>query len=89
METIQPLFYVQLRDDFDQLCALREKSPSFPGMNDPLLEARDHVSCGKVYPVIKVKGDFELLILDDRGYLYKTFHEFFKFSEPPLEFSRS
>ncbi len=84
METIEPLFYVQLRDDFERECAVREKSPSFPGMNDPILEAREHLSTGKVYPVLQVKGDFELLILDDKGYLYETSRHFFKFSEPPL-----
>ena len=81
MEKFQPLFYVQLRDDFEDNCAVREKSPSFPGMSDPFLEAREHVSVGRVYPVLQVKGDHDLLILDDRGFLYETPREFYKFSD--------
>jgi len=81
MENIHPLFYVELRDDFDDNCLVREKSPSFPGMVDPFLEARTHVSRGKVYPVLQIKGDHDLLILDDRGYLYETPRQFYKFAE--------
>ncbi|MDA3957325.1 hypothetical protein [Oceanispirochaeta sp.] len=81
MEDINPLFYVELRDDFDDNCTVREKSPSFPGMIDPFLEARIHVSSGKVYPVLQVKGDHDLLILDDRGFLYETPRQLYKFAE--------
>lgn len=81
MESIQPLFYVQLRDDFDDSCEVRAKSPSFPGMVDPFLEANNHVSTGRVYPVLQIKGDHELLILDDKGFLYETPRQFFKYAD--------
>ncbi|MDC7233726.1 MAG: hypothetical protein PQJ58_10875 [Spirochaetales bacterium] len=81
MDSIQPLFYVQLRDDFDDTCEVRAKAPLFPGMADPFLEAQTHVSTGKVYPVLQIKGDRELLILDDKGFLYETPRQFFKFAD--------
>ncbi len=81
MEAIQPLFYVQLIDDFDDNCEVREMSPPFPGMGDPFLEARGHVSSGRVYPVLQIRGDREFLILDDRGFLYETPRQFFKYAD--------
>jgi len=83
MEDIHPLFYVQLKDDFEETCEVREKTPSFPGMTDPYLEAKEHVSSGRVYPVLQVKGDRDLLIVDDRGFLYETPRELYKFAETP------
>ncbi|QEN07744.1 hypothetical protein EXM22_06975 [Oceanispirochaeta crateris] len=84
MEDIHPLFYVELRDDFDDNCAVREKSPSFPGMIDPFLEAQTHVTRGKVYPVLQIKGDHDLLILDDKGFLYTTPQQLYKFSDKDI-----
>jgi hypothetical protein len=83
MDQFHPLFYVQLKDDFNETCEIREKTPLFPGMQDPYLEARKHVSSGKVYPVIQVKGDRDLLILDDKGFLYETPRDLYKFAESP------
>ena len=84
MDQLHPLFYVQLKDDFEENCEVREKTPLFPGMDeDPYLEAREHVSVGKVYPVLQVKGDRDLLILDDRGFLYETPRDLYKFAESP------
>ncbi len=84
MDQFHPLFYVQLKDDFAENCEVREQTPLFPGMDeDPYLEARAHVSVGKVYPVLKIQGERDLLILDDRGFLYTTPRELFKFADPP------
>lgn len=83
MDKFHPLFYVQLKNGFDENCEVREKTPLFPGMDDPYLEAREHVSAGKVYPVLQVKGDRDLLILDDKGFLYETPRDLYKFAESP------
>ncbi len=77
----EPLFYVRLRDDFDAALEARGKSPCFPGMEDPALEVSHHVSTGRVYPVMQVRGSHCLMILDDTGFLYEAPREFFKFAE--------
>ncbi len=85
MDHLHPLFYVQLKDDFEENCEIREKTPLFPGMDeDPYLEARTHVSVGKVYPVIKVQSERDLIILDDKGFLYTTPRDLYKFADTPV-----
>lgn len=75
-------FYVMLRDSFAQRCVEHEDLSLFKDLENPYLEARQHLTPGRRYPVIKTGDDGRrLAVIDDSGHLWNGFIELFKFAD--------
>lgn len=76
---MEPLFYVTLPDDFEEKCS-QSSNGLFADLQDPYKEARQRLTIGKVYPVMEVSPDDNLVVVDDSGHLYKINSRMVKFS---------
>lgn len=76
---MEPLFYVTLPDDFEEKCS-QATGGLFADLNDPYKEASRRLTIGKVYPVMEVSEDDDLVVVDDSGHLYKMQSRMVKFS---------
>lgn len=80
MKNNDPFFYVQLRDNFRERIQETGQASIFEDMKDPYREAAGRLRMERVYPVVGVPSNRDLVVLDDQGLPFRTSSNLFKFT---------
>jgi hypothetical protein len=75
-------FYLTLKDDFIDRVRENESRSLFDELENPYLDARERLTPGKIYPVMKVTDEGRhLTVIDDQGHPWTAVTGLFKFAE--------
>lgn len=81
MKKKDPLFYVELRDNFSEKIKESREPSFFDNSSDPYLLAAGRIHRKKEYPVIDVPTQSDIIILDDQGLPFQVSSSLFKYSQ--------